>query len=154
MQARQLYVYRKIISDTLRWLFEAWKKTFAYAMNASYNVSKPVVSKAKEKRMTKSMYVLLDGEADRLPWSSSSIQTCLIQDPVLSRHYTIVRKTEQSLKFSDVFSSTYYGPINISASLWLAQLLGPISLTSGCPVKCYQNVLSMWTLTWTYRTYV
>jgi len=40
--------------------------TFANATNARYNVSKPIPFKAKEKRMSRSMYILLDGDADRL----------------------------------------------------------------------------------------
>lgn len=41
--------------------------TFAHAMNARYNVSKSILSKAKEKGMNKNMYILLDGETDGLP---------------------------------------------------------------------------------------
>lgn len=62
MQDRQFYAHRKIISNSLSWPFEAWKMTFVHAMNTRQNISKPILSKAKEKGINGHMYILLQGE--------------------------------------------------------------------------------------------
>lgn len=67
MQDRQLYAHRKIISNSLSWLFEAWKITFVHAMNIRQNISKPILSKAEEKGINGYTYILLEGEKDGHP---------------------------------------------------------------------------------------
>lgn len=41
--------------------------TFAHATNTRQNISKPILSKAKEKGINGHMYILLEGEKDGLP---------------------------------------------------------------------------------------
>lgn len=115
MKARQSHAHIKIISNCLRWLFEAWEMKFAQAMKTRQNISKSIHSKVKEKGIIGAFCWM--GREMGYPDHPARYKHYLTQDPVLSHHYSTVGKTEQSLKLSDMFSSTYAALVNISSSL-------------------------------------